>query len=380
MKRHLTALLLVLGAACTPVCADEPSSPATSLREASLPSDSCHPSQALTLDQLEASSPFDFSDGCVDCAPYDENCVYSQDGACCDGGLPCDIDGACCEGGWPCDCNELWDECCCFCCRTGVIMPECPVLFKPFMADPRQVCYSVGWRFDDRVFTQHIIDVSYGDFFPIYRIWNMFLCGDALEFDLEGALWAIFEPLHYSAPLVNADYYVGLPITYAYGPWSFRFRFFHISSHIGDEFLLNHPRFRRLNPSAEYVDLAASYQLNCDLRVYFLVGRIVSRDRSFPFKRNYVEWGVENYFRHGSFYLEHDCLSIEPFFAMHFRCREDNHWREDSTYVLGYEFHKHSGLCRKMRLFLEYHQGYSLEGQFSRCKTTYLSIRATYGF
>src|SRR5207249_633724 len=37
--------------------------------------------------------------------------------------------------------------------------------------------------------------------------------------------------------LVNIDYLVGLPITYRRGPFATRFRVFHESSHLGDEYL-----------------------------------------------------------------------------------------------------------------------------------------------
>lgn len=269
----------------------------------------------------------------------------------------------------------------CFDCRlTGVFMPECPVLFKPLLADPRQLWYSIGWRFDDHVFVQNIIDVSFADTFPVYRWWNVFFCGDSLQVEIEGALWAIFDPLHYSSPLVNADYYGGIPITYAVGPWSARLRMFHISSHIGDEFLLYHPDFVRLNPSAEYIDLFISYQFTPELRIYGGYGYILQCDESFPFRRNYLEWGVEAYFRHGQFFSSKHCLSGEPYFAMHFRAREDNDFQEDGTYVLGYEFSKHSGLCRKWRIFAQYHQGFSCEGQFSRKRTDYFSLRTSYWY
>lgn len=266
------------------------------------------------------------------------------------------------------------------CRRYGIIMPECPVLFKPLMADPRQICYSAGWRFDDWIFEKNLADISFGDSFPIYRLCNLFFCGDAIQLDLEGCIWAVFDPLHYSSPLINADYYGGFPLTYRYGPFSGRLRIYHISSHIGDEFLLNHPTFCRLNPSAEYLDLCLSYQITPQLRIYAGLGVILQRDISFPFERFYMEWGVEHYFPFGQFFSIPDSLSGAPFFAMHFRSRQDNKYRNDATYVLGYEFAKHSGLCRKVRFFLEYHQGYSLEGQFSRCRTNYLAIRATYGF
>ena len=52
----------------------------------------------------------------------------------------------------------------------------------------------------------------------------------------------------------------------------------------------------------------------------------------------------------------------------------------DATYILGYEFGKLSGLYRRLRFYMEYHDGYSAEGQFCRHATEYFSVRLSYGF
>ena len=70
------------------------------------------------------------------------------------------------------------------------------------------------------------------------------------------------------APLINADCYVGCAFTYAFCDWSFRLRYFHISSHIGDEYLLDHPDFDRYNPSSETLDFFVSNQLTDEIRWY----------------------------------------------------------------------------------------------------------------
>ena len=53
------------------------------------------------------------------------------------------------------------------CCDGGIWMPEDPPLFRPFIADPRQLTYSVGWRFNDNAATKNVIDVSFVFFFNI---------------------------------------------------------------------------------------------------------------------------------------------------------------------------------------------------------------------
>lgn len=263
---------------------------------------------------------------------------------------------------------------------VGIWLPEGPPAFRPFIADPHQVTYSVGWRFHDHVLGNNLVDVSFGDTLPVYRWCNLwYFCGD-LQLEIEGAVWALFSPLHYSAPLINADYYVGFPITYTFGNWAIRLRGYHISCHIGDEFLLLHPHFHRKNPSAEYIDLFFSHQFTHDIRLYGGVGWVCCQDDSFRYGDWYAETGLELRLNEIRFNSYSNRLYIVPFYAMHFRFAPHFKRHVDATYALGYEIGKFSGIRRKLRLFLEYHDGYSLEGQFAWFPTRYLSIRGSYGF
>ncbi len=265
-------------------------------------------------------------------------------------------------------------------CVRWVWFPEAPPLFLPFKADPRQLTASVGWRFNDRVIEKHVIDVSYFDIIPGVRFFNIFAPEGQLQFDLEGALWAIFQPTMESSPLVNADYFIGAALTYRLYCWSLRLRGYHISSHIGDEFLLNHPDFNRKNPSAEFIDLFASYDMSDDLRLYAGVGYVPFSDPTFPCKNWFFQGGAEAYLPWFRFVSCANMLEGRPYFAMNFLFREDVNMEIDQTYVLGYEFAKLTGLERKFRIYMEYHDGYSLEGQFCLQRTDYFSIRISYGF
>lgn len=279
----------------------------------------------------------------------------------------------------PCDCGCAEDPCnCCF--RKWVWLPEgCP-LFRPFIADPRQLTFSVAWRFNDQAATKNSIPVSFYDYLPIYRRFDVWPLHGQLEVGIDGGLWAIFDPCTESAPLLDADYYVGIPVTYAAGDWSFRLRGYHISCHLGDEFLLNHPGFDRRNPSAEYLDFFASWDLTTDLRFYAGLGYIVEQDRSFKCSRFYTEAGMEARIAELGFYSCRHNLFGQPFLAMHFRAKRDFHGHVDQTYAMGYEFSKLKGQCRRVRLFLEYHDGFSVEGQFCMDSTNYFAVRLSYGF
>jgi uncharacterized C2H2 Zn-finger protein len=268
-------------------------------------------------------------------------------------------------------------ECCKKC---GVWLPEDPELFRPFMADPRQLTYSAGWRFNDQVLAKNVIDVSFFDSIAFYRWCDLWHKGSQLQLELEGAVWAVFDPLHDSSPLMNADYYGGLNLSYILNRWSFRLRGYHISSHIGDEFLLNHPGFDRRNASAEYVDIFASYELTDEIRVYAGVGYIVAQDKEFKCSRFYGEWGSELRLLSVGFTSQKDQLYGCPILGMHFRYKKDFKHHLDQTYVLGWEFGKLCGLRRRLRVYLEYHDGYSVEGQFCKQPTNYFSVRTSYGF
>lgn len=265
------------------------------------------------------------------------------------------------------------------CCK-GIWMPEEPPLFRPFMADPRQLTYSVGWRFNDDAATKNVIDVSFADSFAIYRWCGVWPWDGQLQIDLEGGLWAVFDPCYESAPLINADYFVAIPITYAIDRWQFRLRGFHISSHIGDEFLLNHPHFDRRNPSAEYLDFFISHDLTEEIRIYAGLGWVVAQDPSFKINKLYSGIGAELRLLRWGFLNCKDILYGCPIFGMHFRGGRDFKRHIDATYVLGYEIGKLTGLFRRYRIFMEYHDGYSVEGQFAKIPTHYFSVRMSYGF
>ena len=68
-------------------------------------------------------------------------------------------------------------------------------------------------------------------------------------------------------------------------------------------------------------------------------------------------------------------ISGSPYIAANLGMWEFHKWDLDQTYVIGYEFAKLYGLERKLRAYMEYHNGYSAEGQFCHLRTQYFSVR-----
>lgn len=265
---------------------------------------------------------------------------------------------------------------------SGVWFPQMTRLFQPLLADPRGVNYTLGWRSGDRVMGNKCVDVSLGDDFPIYRWLDLFLGGD-LQIGIEAGIWSVFNMDPHPNPdggteLVNTDFFAGIPLTYARDQWSFRFRLYHISSHLGDEYMVNHPNVKRLNPSIEAIDLAAAYQVTESLRFYVIPGAIVHSDPTFPWQPMYIQYGMESSFLETKF--EKQKLYGALYIALHFRNYQQLNWNFDGTYRGGYEFTKLQGIGRRLRLYIEYHHGYSLEGQFSKMRTHYMQYNFSYGF
>lgn len=266
---------------------------------------------------------------------------------------------------------------------SGIWFPQMTELFLPIIADPRSVTYSLGWRSGDRVCGKKAVSVSLGDDFPIYRWLDVFFGGD-LQIGIEAGIWSVFnmDPspnyANGSAELVNTDFYAGIPISFATGPWSFRLRGYHISGHLGDEYIIDHPGVVRLNPSIEAIDFSVCYQATESLRLYLGPGVYVHSDPTFRWKPIYIEYGAEARFL-GSKFLKQRLYGT-CFIGALWRNLEQLDYNFDGTYRAGYEWSKLQGIGRKFRLYVGYHHGYSLEGQFAKMRTHYFEFNMNYGF
>jgi hypothetical protein len=254
------------------------------------------------------------------------------------------------------------------------LLPESTPFFPTMLAHPHIIGYSVGYRTHDKVFKRSCIPVSIGDQFSLYRFRN--ICQGDLYFGIEACVWGIFEARKESLSLVNADYFVGLPLTYIHDRFSAKLRIFHESSHLGDEFILEHPEVKRLNPSMEVIDFAIAYDLLPSLTVFGGYSKVLRSDKSYKVRPNNFYYGFNYYF---DALQAHICnIKATPYFAAFFTQHQNHNWKIDTSLALGYEWD--SSFCHKLRLYLEGHNGFSEEGQFSKQRTKYLQIKLLYGY
>lgn len=87
------------------------------------------------------------------------------------------------------------------------------------------------------------------------------------QVDIQGAA---FPRLNFEEELdVDAvDFKVGVPLTYSKGQWEAKVSWYHLSSHVGDEFLIRNPGFNRLNYLRDAFTFGGGYYANPDLRLY----------------------------------------------------------------------------------------------------------------
>jgi hypothetical protein len=265
----------------------------------------------------------------------------------------------------------------------GIWFPESSVIFPPLIANPFDPVYSIGYRMGDQILGNNIISISFGDTFPIFRWHNVGPLHGDMQIDIAAGVWGDFNmhpkntPRDEWAELITTDYILSMPLSYAFDQWGFRGRIYHISSHLGDEFMCNNPDVKRVNPSFEAIDFMTAYQITTGTRVYFGPGFVIHSDTSYPMKPLYFEYGTE--IRFMRFKSHYHRLYGSPFFALDIQNWQTLNYQFTITTQLGYELSKLQGAGRKVRIFGQYFHGFS-EGQFFKDTTNYWAIRLSYGF
>lgn len=87
------------------------------------------------------------------------------------------------------------------------------------------------------------------------------------QIDVEGSAQVRLDPEN-NRDVDATDYRVGVPLTWREGPWEAKFGYYHLSSHVGDEFLLRNPDFTRINYTRDALVLGAAYRPTPEIRLY----------------------------------------------------------------------------------------------------------------
>jgi len=250
--------------------------------------------------------------------------------------------------------------------RETILFPEGPLFYAP-LASPKEPRTHVTWL------TLHlpgdsfnIGSVGFGDSFGLVR-WPGWGEADTWQFGISGAVLAQFNLDSDSMDLINADYIIGLPLSYQNGPWSARARVFHQSSHLGDEFLLlpQRPELTqtRVNLSFETIELLGGWEWK-GIRLSAGPSYIFHTDT--PLKRFSVQGGI-------------DYLSTTPVYRPTMRlfasvmCHawEETDWNPDVSAKAGINIRSPYTEKRAIQVFGEYYHGNLPFGQFYKLLANY---------
>jgi|LQYC01.1.fsa_nt_gi hypothetical protein len=245
-------------------------------------------------------------------------------------------------------------------------------LFRPLIADPKQPQFFVSInRFKSSGVRYTMASVGFGETFGLYRFFGNHE-GDGLQLSVEGALFAQFNLDTPSRDLINADYTIGFPVTFRHGDNSLRFRIYHQSSHLGDEFLLSANPPNRVNLSYEALDLIYSREWR-GYRVYGGGEYLIDKEPD-DLKPMGAHWGIEY---RGSKPL---LWNGRPIAGVDIKNLEEHKWAFDTSVKAGLEFGHPNPGHRRLRLMAEWYKGYDPHGQFYLNKVESFGMGVSLGF
>lgn len=247
-------------------------------------------------------------------------------------------------------------------------------LFTPPLADQKQPRFHTTWqRYTTSFGNFNIASVGFGENIGLIRR-PYAREGDGVQFGVAGAVMAIFNLDSESTDLLNADYIIGFPFSARRGPWSARMRLYHLSSHLGDEFLLFKqplPQTPRVNLSYETAEFLGSFDWR-GFRVYGGPSYIVSSVAGIG--RNRLQGGFEyrgkpTGWRRARFIFGGEASGWS-----------ETRWKRDLSAKTGLMFYNPFDEARGVQVLLEFYDGHAPHGQFYNLDVQYFGLSIAFGF
>jgi hypothetical protein len=155
-----------------------------------------------------------------------------------------------------CQCNEPWD---------WTLIPE-GLIYRSYQAGPKEPRFGSVW-FHERS-EGWLWDIALGGRVGILRFGNRSAVHpEGLQLDIEGGGFPRLDITDGRRDLVSADFRFGIPLTYGIGRYQMKFAYYHLSSHLGDEFMLR-TGTQRINYVRDALVWGHSYFLTPELRSY----------------------------------------------------------------------------------------------------------------
>ena len=200
---------------------------------------------------------------------------------------------------------------------------------------------NLGWIWDGSL-GGHVGILRYGTQDPAWP--------EGWQLDVDGAA---LPRLDCCRDMISTDFRIGFPLTHREGPWEFKFGYYHLSSHLGDMYMLLHPDAVRLSYVREQFVLGAAYRPIPDLRFY--------AEANYAFR----ESGCQPWeFQFGIDYspVQPNGFYGAPFAAINSKIEEDLNYSGNVSVEAGWQWRGPTG--HTFRLGLDCFDGFDFQRQF----------------
>lgn len=244
---------------------------------------------------------------------------------------------------------------------TWQLLPD-GVIYRSYLAGTRESRFASHWIREQR--GGSLWDVTLGGRAGILRYGTVDpLRPQGWQLDIEGAAFPRLTLDRYR-DLVSADFRFGVPLSFRRNWWETRFAYYHLSSHLGDEYLLGNPGAVRINYVRDALVWGLAFWPCDDLRLYAEAG--------YAF---YISGGAQPWeFQFGIDYSPGGptgALGV-PFFAVNTRLREEVDfggnltvqtgwlWRGQDGDLLRCGFHYQNGHSDQLQFHTEHEEQYAI--------------------
>lgn len=221
---------------------------------------------------------------------------------------------------WVCDSADVW---------TWQVLPS-SVIYKPYLAsvkESRMAAHLMDLRNDGMMF-----DGTLGGRAGLFRYGNSAdVLPQGFQFDVEASAQVRLD-IPEEVDVRSTDYRAGAQLTYGVTRHQFRLGYYHVSSHVGDEFLLKNRGFRRLNYARDVLIFGYGFNVTPNLRLYGEAGWAFWADVADPWE---FQFGIDfapaypTGFRGAPFVALNGHLREELNFGGHFTLQTGWAWRSD---------------------------------------------------
>ena len=245
-------------------------------------------------------------------------------------------------------------------------LPRRP-LFEPLLADPRwpglsgtMVRYRKGGELD-RVWIGNFgatADVVGGETARGVR-WQS---------GIQAAVFTQWNMDTLSNDQISDDYLVAFPVSMRWQKLSMMARVYHISTHLGDEFVLTHPDVPRVNLSYEALDVKFSYPITESLRAYGGAGRMIRKD-----PKDTPVWSTQQglQYQHPRTFWSG---RLRPVAAIDMQQKAMSAWTSGIAVSVGVQLENRYDPTRRLVITAEWYRGKDPNGQFFRRVVEYSGL------